>query len=104
MDKPIGAYMKEFEDLGLQVLKEGEGVLLVSVPPRASNGMISEELVTKFTEVLNMHVTGGRMKNGAIQVQRKQSETVLTKQEFCSRLLGIRTYLRTMNLGGSDEC
>lgn len=69
MDKPIGAYMKEFEDLGLQVLKEGEGVLLVSVPPRASNGMISEELVTKFTEVLNMHVTGGRMKNGAIQVQ-----------------------------------
>ena len=69
MDKHIGAYMKEFEDLGLQVLKEGEGVLLVSVPPRASNGMISEELVTKFTEVLNMHVTGGRMKNGAIQVQ-----------------------------------
>ena len=69
MDKPIGAYMKEFEDLGLQVLKEGEGVLLVSVPSRASNGMISEELVTKFTEVLNMHVTGGRMKNGAIQVQ-----------------------------------
>lgn len=69
MNKPIGAYMKEFEDLGLQVLKEGEGVLLVSVPPRASNGMISEELVTKFTEVLNMHVTGGSMRNGAIQVQ-----------------------------------
>ena len=36
--------------------------------------------------------------------KRKQSETVLTKQEFCSRLLGIRTYLRAMNLGGSDEC
>lgn len=69
MDKPIGAYMKEFEDLGVQVLQEGDGVLLISVPPRASNGMISEELATYFSEILNEHITGGRMKNGAIQVQ-----------------------------------
>lgn len=69
MDKPIGAYMKEFEDLGVQVLQEGDGVLLISVPPRASNGMISEELATYFGEILNEHITGGRMKNGAIQIQ-----------------------------------
>lgn len=69
MEKPIGAYMKEFEDLGVQVLQEGEGVLLISVPPRASNGMISDELVTYFSEILNEHITGGRKKSGAIQVQ-----------------------------------
>ena len=31
--------------------------------------------------------------------KNKISETVLTKQEFCSRLMSIRTYLRTMNGG-----
>ena len=69
MDKPIVAYIKEFEVLGVQVLQEGDGVLLISVPPRASNGMISEELATYFSEILNEHITGGRMKNGAIQIQ-----------------------------------
>lgn len=79
MEKPIGSYIKEFEDLGVQVLQEGEGVILVSVPPRAPNGMISEELVTYFSEVLNKYITGGRFTNGAIQVQHiVRSETSST--------------------------
>lgn len=31
--------------------------------------------------------------------KRKQSETVLTRQEFCSRLTSIRTYLKTIYPG-----
>lgn len=69
MNKPIGAYMKEFEDLGVQVLHQGEQFITISVPSRASNGMTSEELASYFSRILNQYITGGRCENGAIQVQ-----------------------------------
>ena len=69
MSKTIGQYIHEFDEVGLKVVKTGSGVLLVSVPPRAPNGMISEELVTWFSQVINRYVTGGKCNCGVIQVQ-----------------------------------
>ena len=71
MDKPIGAYMKEFEKLGVEILQDGEGFIVISVPPRAPNGMISEELASYFSRTLNNYVTNGRRDSGVIQVQHK---------------------------------
>lgn len=69
MDKPIGAYMKEFEELGVDILQEDDGELTIGVPARAKNGMISEELAAKFSKIINLHVTNGRSESGAVKVK-----------------------------------
>lgn len=69
MDKPIGAYMKEFENLGVEILEEDNGSLVIGVPSRAKNGMTSDELASKFSRIMNLHITNGRSDSGAITIK-----------------------------------
>ena len=66
--KSIGKIIRELDELGVVVLNEGPGVLGISVPERAPNGMISEELASYVSEKINLYITDGKFKAGAVQV------------------------------------
>ena len=65
----IGEIMHKLEDLGVEVLNQADGVMLLSLPTRAPNGMISEELAEYVNRTINQYITSGKLSQGVIQIQ-----------------------------------